>query len=439
YRTSGAAKLEGEYKEGTPVGIWRLADGLGNSLFEVSVGELERVEDLAALSAFSNRPRGADEWQEQALELIDGNRFVEALLCLSRAVASSCEVEVMLDGLKRFALPTHRDRSHELFAEVAESDPLTLASGLVLGANAAAVLRGLAIHLDQANYGHAALDFVNAAILLEPARSEYLFTRALVLMRLGLNQHAAMDIEELAPDEPGQAGFLRSYNGILFPSFDFWPNREPPETYYDGLPDGPSQPLEAVRAVIQKYARRVTLIRDAMGTYVSSDIEWFPPDVSHLFSGEEGELVQDSFERTDEDGDTEDVDVDETLDTDDAELPDLLRWARSEWNALTYLCWAVGLDEVAMPNAIDPRTGFGDAAGMAVQRLWRCRDRRMMGGYGAQRSGAPGFEWEGIDVDEIPPQLISIAESQYAEMAAMFRWLTDSDHRSPWQDDLRGS
>jgi len=32
-----------------------------------------------------------------------------------------------------------------------------------------------------------------------------------------------------------------------------------------------------------------------------------------------------------------------------------------------------------------------------------------------------------------------MAEAQYAEMQAMFYWLTNSEHHSPWQDNLRGS
>lgn len=438
YSIPGAVRLEGEYQRGAPVGIWRLTDGLGNALFEVSVGRVKQVDDLVALTAFSNRTRSAAEWQEQALELIDESRFVESLLCMARAVATSCEVEVMLDALQRFALPAKDDRAHAVFGELEEAPPLVLASGLVLGASPAHVLRGLAVHLDQANYGHAALDFVNAAILLDPDATGFLFTRALILMRLGLNQHAAIDVEELAAAEPDQARFLRLYNGILFPSFDFWPSREPPETHYDGLPEGPEQSLEAVQAVIQKYIERLRRIRAALAGYVSTSLEWFPPDLSHLLTTKV-ELSTDGFEHTDDDGDVEEIAIDETLDTDEAELPDLLRWARAEWNALTYLCWAVGLDEVAVPESLRPRTGFGEAAGMAVQRLWRCRDRRMMGGYGAQRAGVPGFEWEGMEVDEIPPPLLSMAESQYAEMSAMFRWLTDAGHRSPWQDNLRGS
>ncbi len=438
YATSGAARLEGEYQRGAPVGIWRVTDGLGNALFEVSIGRVRQVDDLASLTPFANRVRSANEWQEQALELIDESRFVEALLCMARAVATSCEVEVMLDALQRFALPTTSERAMQVHGELAEAPVPTLASSLVLGASPAHVLRGLAIQLDQANYGHAALDMVNAAILLDPDERAFLFTRALILMRLGLNQHAAIDIEELAATEPEQAKFLRVYNEILFPSFDFWPSREPPETYYDELPEAPAQELEAIRSVIRKYVRRLTLIREALAGYVSTGMEWFPPDLSHLVA-EDVALEVDQFEQTDEEGDVEEIEIDETLDTVEAELPDLLRWARSEWNALTYLCWAVGLDEVAIPDSLRPRTGFGEAAGMAVQRLWRCRDRRMMGGYGAQRAGVPGFEWEGLDVDEIPPQLISIAESQYAEMSAMFRWLTDGEARSPWQDNLRGS
>ena len=76
---------------------------------------------------------------------------------------------------------------------------------------------------------------------------------------------------------------------------------------------------------------------------------------------------------------------------------------------------------------------------MAVQRYWRVRDKVHMNGYGARHSNVPGFTWEGIDIDAMHPALAGIAEQEYAEVAAVFRWLTDESNRSPWQDNLRGS
>ncbi|MEM6731680.1 MAG: thiol reductase thioredoxin, partial [Myxococcota bacterium] len=405
---------------------------------EAHIGTLPDTDDIGELEVFSNSMRTADQWQTLALELLDDRRFAEGVIALARSVATSCEVDVLTEALKRHALPVSKERAAEVFEQFSESPPLVIAATLVLGSWPASVLRSLAITVDQINYGHTALDLINAAILLEPDNTGFLFTRALVLMRLGLKEHAAIDIEELARAESDSAEFLRTYNDLLFPSFDFWPAREPPETYYDGLPDGPSQSLEDIQRVAQKYARRLTVIREALARLVSPTLEWFPPDVSDL-AGDGEELVVGEFTVTDEDGDEVEIEFDETLDLAETELPDLLRMARYEWNALTFLCWSVGLDEVAMPETLNPPSNFGDAAGMAVQRLWRCRDRRLMNGYGAQRSGAPGFQWEGIEIDEVPAQLIQMAENQYAEMSALFRWLTDEDNRSPWQDNLRGS
>jgi hypothetical protein len=46
---------------------------------------------------------------------------------------------------------------------------------------------------------------------------------------------------------------------------------------------------------------------------------------------------------------------------------------------------------------------------------------------------------DGADVGSLHPNLAGIAEQQYAEMKALFLWLSDAAVKSPWQDGLRGS
>jgi hypothetical protein len=196
-----------------------------------------------------------------------------------------------------------------------------------------------------------------------------------------------------------------------------------------------------VRAVAQKYATRLMLVREALLEVMTPAAPWLPPDLSALLPDGPADLESGSFERpSGEDGEeAESVDFDEALEVDGADVPTLARLARAEWNALTWLCWSAGLDAVALPDALVPPADFGQAAGMSAQRLWRARDQRLFGGRNARAQGIPSFEWEGADVGSLHPNLAGIAEQQYAEMKALFLWLSDAAVKTPWQDGLRGS
>jgi hypothetical protein len=132
------------------------------------------------------------------------------------------------------------------------------------------------------------------------------------------------------------------------------------------------------------------------------------------------------------------VKVDERIVVDrETSLPALMRFARREWVGLCWLCWAVGLDRLALPAEIAKRPQFGAAAGMSIERLWRCRDKLITGGLRAMTQGVPGFVWEGIEIDLLPGVLAEIAADEYREMRAVFYWLCDEGVQSPWQDNLR--
>jgi hypothetical protein len=160
-----------------------------------------------------------------------------------------------------------------------------------------------------------------------------------------------------------------------------------------------------------------------------------PPDLSRILT--DGPVALEAGEAEDEEGET--VSWDESLELGNADLPSLLRLARADWAALSWLCWSAGLEEVALPTTLSPPADFGKAAGMARQRLWRARDQRVFEGRNARAHDVPSFEWEGVDVGELPPPVAGIAEQQYAEMQALFLWLVDPNLKSPWQDHLRGS
>ena len=92
---------------------------------------------------------------------------------------------------------------------------------------------------------------------------------------------------------------------------------------------------------------------------------------------------------------------------------------------------------MALPEALSPPAEFGRAAGMSIERAWRCRDKLTSGGLVAMTKGVPGFEWEGMEVDVMPRVLAEVMTEEYLEVRAMFLWLCDGTARSPWQSDLR--
>jgi len=54
--------------------------------------------------------------------------------------------------------------------------------------------------------------------------------------------------------------------------------------------------------------------------------------------------------------------------------------ARANYAALTWLCWAVGLDQIALPERVAERPDFAAAVNMALVRHFRASDRLKTGG-----------------------------------------------------------
>jgi hypothetical protein len=331
----------------------------------------------------------------------------------------------------------------------AEGKLAPLANMLVRGADPAALLRALASSL--MGDDRVALDLIEAALLLAPERDDCRLTRALIHVHLGHPEAARADAARL-PDE--QRAFLDSYIRVTFPRFDFWPAAAEIRTLFPDVPPGPEQPVEKVRGMVQKYATRLQAIRAAVAARLDGPgarPDWLPPDLSALLPEGPHTLDVWEFEEVvvDDDGQPPagapapqptQVKVDERLSLDDGyTVPALMRLARRDWNAVCWLCWSAGLDRVALPEAVTPPAAFGQAAAMSVERLWRCRDKLATGGLRAMSQKLPGFTWEGMDIDAMPPILAEIAADEHAEMRALFYWLCDEGVQSPWQDNLRGN
>jgi len=435
-RLPSAVAARGAYHEAVRVGPWEFLDAA-----EQIVGVLDYGEPVGAdeeLVCLDDASRPAEAWLDLAGKYGVQRNLGLWLATLGRAAGAAGDVTQL-----RAAVAARRSPwTTEVAMERAEEGDSVgdVIDALAAGADVAACLRAMAIQLDQHERSRAALEFIDAAMMLAPDRADYAFTRGLVHMSLGHADAARADAARL-PDE-GQRGFLQLYAKVLFPVFDFWPSREDPHTHYDGLPDAPSQPLPAMLGLIEKYATRVLQIRTAMLEHdgVTQETPWMLPDVSALLSSGPVPLGTDRFETPDPDDPDEPyvIDIDETLELGDA-IPDLLRSARAEWHALCWLLWSCGVDRLQLPTRLNPPKNFGQAAGMAPTRLWRCRDRVHMRGMGAQSQGIPGFAWNGVDIDELPGALTNMAMFEYQEMQALMYWLTDDEVRSPWQDNLRGS
>ncbi|MBZ4421294.1 thioredoxin [Myxococcus sp. RHSTA-1-4] len=430
---------EGRCEEDLVCGVWSLLDRDGKVVLTRDLGVAQGEAEMMRSPVFSNAPRPALAWREHADACVAAKRHREAILAMARAAASEQRVEPLVELLARVTLPRAPESARGVAGEVLEGAGQSwapMADVILRGGDAAMLLRGYAVLLDQSDRPRAALDFINAALLLAPERTAYLFTRGLILLNLGMDEHALADAEALATVEPDTAGFLRTYARSLFPRFDFWPAKQTPHSTYNDLPKAPAQDLAAIQRIIQKYATRLQMLRTALLKRFKPGASppWMPPDVSALIPSGPVDLAVEELE-----GEDETVSIDEEFPIGKMGLPDLARAARADWNALTWLLWACGESRLAMPGKVSPPENFGHAAGMASQRLWRCRDRRVTGGRGARMSNSPGFQFEGVEIDELHSNLVGIAELQYAEMQAMFLWLIDASNVSPWQDNLRGS
>jgi hypothetical protein len=451
YSDARVHEERGHFDADQTVGTWTLLDAAGNTLHTRELGGV--LDDGALLSspALAESP-GATRaaWEATARALEAEGRPAEAILAAARATAVAGDAAPLAGALARLALPRPAQTARAMAAELvqkADGKLGPLANGLPAGVDAPSVLRSMASSMVGRDL--VALALVEAALLIAPDRSECFVTRALVNVHLGRPEEARQDTARLPDDLADQRAFLEAYVRVVFDAFRFAPAELEIRTAFPDVPEAPEQPLPKLVAQLEKYATRLSMLREAvLARLPAGEVPaWVPPDVSALLPNGPVELTKWEFEEVvvDEDGDGDEnapeatlVKVDETLEIDaSASLPSLLRVARREWRGMSWLCWSAGLDRVARPEAINPPEDFGLAAGMSIERLWRSRDRLITGGLRAMTQGVAGFTWEGVDIDALSPVLIEFAAEEYLEMRAVFYWLCDEGVQSPWQDNLR--
>jgi antitoxin component YwqK of YwqJK toxin-antitoxin module len=435
---------EATMQSGFSIAESRFFDAAGTVIRVVDRGSALDEAELLASPALAEGTPEADSGLIESLVL--AGRIREAVCAAARRLARDHDLERFQDFLARFVVRLSPEAG-ALRAQAAESAETTRAlvalEALLLGGDAAQVLRLLASTL--APTRGAALDLVCAALCLDPASVRTHLTRALIRLEQGDIEGALDDAEVVARESEAAAAALRELCRLQFPAFSFWPERDP-VTLLPGIETIQlDQPLAAIRRVVQLYATRLVALRAALIARVGAvpgagKPAWLPPDTSDLLPDGPLELTAYSATITDETDDvteTNEVTIDERVVTTDLGVPALMRMARGNWAALTWLCWASGLDRVALPEAIAPPAEFATAADRAMTRCFRAHDQIRSSGLISRARGVPGFSWEGVDIAELSPTLTEVAAAEALEIRAMFFWLLFEQNLSPFQSDLR--
>lgn len=444
---------EGGFHADQAVGVWRFLDASGAVRATRDLGTpVDESEPLAGV-VVAPEPATAESWWEVAERLRADGRIGEAFVVAARATAASRDAARFARARAEWTMPLGDERAGALADTAiagAGKGAYVLVDALKRGAAPAPLLASLATAL-VGHHDRVALDLVTAALVLAPGVLAAHTTRALIHAALGEPAAAAGDVDIVRAASPESGAMLDLYLRVYFPRFDFWPARVRLEAVTDSEAIGITRSVAEVRDVIQRYATRLARSRAVLSLRHDPGSPFMIPDLAAMLPAGPLTLARWSFAMTAEeysggnpaasehDGESIEITVDEAAglaDEHTALLP-LMRGARKDWAALTWLCWAVGLDAVGLPDVLAPRPNFGDAALAMEQRTWRCHDRLNTMGLLAMTKGIAGFDWEGAPIDEVPRSMIEVALDEHVEARAVFSWLCDETNRSPWQDDLR--
>lgn len=432
--------------EGSVMGEARFFDADGAVVRSVDRGGALSLEALLASPALASwLPSGSG--RELVASLMAEGRVREAACAVARQLGRDGDRAAFDGWLARQVVPLAAE-GREQRAQAAEKanpgSPLGALEALLLGGDPARLVRLLASTLPPLD--EAALDCAEAALRLEPDSARAHVTRALLRLERGDRAGVLEDTEAVARDSEATASALRELCAVTFPEFTFWPAADPVPA---GAPEleavTPDQPLEAVQRVVQIYATRLSRLRAAVLERLAPAARepspaWLPPDTSWLLPHGPLELGVSTATITDETDDgpeMSEVEIDERLETAGLGVPALMRRARADWTALTWLCWSIGLDRLAWPERVVPSPNFGAAADRATTRCFRAYDQLRSGGLVARTRGVPDFEWEGRNIATLGPSLVEMAAAEHLELRAMFFWLLFSQNLSPFQSDVR--
>ena len=443
YTDARIRQERGAYALGQAVDVWTFADADGAALRTVDRGVA--FDDGAASPAFA----AAGDWSVLARELFAARRVREGLAAVARAAVAVRDRELLVRAVAEHVVPLTPEREAQWGEAIAQSTDATAGSildALVCGADAAAVFRGLASVLP--GQGAAAVDFVEASLLLAPERRMTHLTRALLHFQRGDEAAARADAAVVEQESAEAAESLRAYAKTIFRAFDWWPAREQfgPDPELVDVVVEPAQPMDSLRHMLAVYGTRLARVRAAIRALLPDGVSpaWMPPDPSALLLDGPVALRRERIEcEPDDAGQPQSIELDEQIDTDGLAVPVLLDYARQDWAALSWLLWAMGEgaapspDGPRIPGAVVPSVELAAAMKMIVKRTWRIKDRIATGSLVARSQGVPGFEWQGVDVDELPHHFAQLVAGEYIAVRSMFLWLVSDDSLSPFQDDIR--
>ena len=416
------AEVQGSWRKGVPESPWTLMghDGVPLELLEMGTSD----GALGSAPVFTDTAQPGEVWRTQGKAFEDSGQRNLALVAWARAASAEAQVQPLWSALARLAIPVTGARGARILTEaVRQGDAAALLTGLRIGATAPRVLEQLALRLDRASRSRAALDLINAAILLTPEEADLWFTRAQVLMSLGLADAAEREAHALASADPERSELLLDLGRVLFCDFGFWPGQVPLEGESSGAL---ARSMEEITEVLEVLATRLHRTRAELLERVKDGAKWLPPNLESLLP--EGPVKLKAHKAR---GKTPAVDQTRGL-AKSPEVPALMRSARNDWAALTWLCWAVGLDAVKRPEALAPRAQLGAAAVWNDKRLSRCRER-------LEGKGAPAgrVEWEGMELESMHPGLLAVAEAEWAGVHAVMSWLVDAGAPGLWHETPR--
>jgi hypothetical protein len=444
YADARIREERGAFTLGQPTGRWTFLDEAGGVVRVVDRGVGFDPAELAASPAFADGL--ADGWAV-ARELAAARRIRESLCAAARAAARDGDrprLEAWLAAHVVALAPAVQVQTGEALTESTDATAPIILDGLVGGTDPAAAFRALAAVLPGS--GDAALELVEASLLLAPERRRTHLTRALVRVEHGDDAGARADAEVVAGEAPDAAESLRRYVGLLFRPFAPFPpsTEEPsPDPELGDATLGIGQSLEAIRRMVGVYATRLGRLRDRLRSMgIPDDVAWLPPDLTALLPNGPVELRRERItcdldESAPPGSEPDVIEIDEAFGLEERGAPALVAAARSDYGALAWLCWAVGLDRVALPTSIAPAERLTEAMQMIVKRHWRAQDRLKTGGLLALTKGVPGFDWEGMEIDVVPSHVTWMVVAEYLAPRSMFVWLASPDALTPFEDDIR--
>jgi hypothetical protein len=416
-------EVRGAHLHGQGRGTWELLDATG-----AVVRRVERGTPFVDVPAVVLHPEPRDveaaELLHRATTLRADGGAREAVCLAARATVRARDPELLRTFLAESVLPLTAGAAVQRAEHSAGMEGATASSlldAVLAGGDAARLLRAVASVLPA--WSRAPLDYLEAALLLAPERPLTRVTRALVRLEHGDREGALADAKLLEVESPQAAELVREECRVAFPAFRFEPLEHPVE-----------EPEEELGAT------RLSLIRAEIARRVGGEPDWLPPHLAALLPDGPLALRRHTVVIRDEDEEgieESEVEIDETLGFDERSTRQLLAVARADHAALTWLCWAAGLTQVALPEGVNPPALFAAAANGSTLRCFWAHDRIRTGGLIAATRKVPRFAWEGILIDQLPKHLAEVAAAETLEVRAVFLWSLFSQNVSPFQADLR--